>query len=223
MSLTASSTPRRGFLGTMAASAATLVVGRWSVAEAEIAGGSAFPTALDDTWVSRIKGKYRQVFDCTSPNDGFGAAFPLNFIDSTKEAVKATDADITGVAVFRHFSMPLMVNDAVWAKYHIGELLNVKDPKTNAPATRNIFRDNVPLRPGLTYEQEMATRGVIFVACNMALTVVSGMVAPKAKVTADVAKKEWTAGLLPGVYLAASGVYAVNRAQQAGCTYCFGG
>jgi intracellular sulfur oxidation DsrE/DsrF family protein len=29
--------------------------------------------------------------------------------------------------------------------------------------------------------------------------------------------------LLPGVHLAASGVYAVNRAQQAGCTYCFAG
>ena len=75
----------------------------------------------------------------------------------------------------------------------------------------------------MMYEQVMADRGVIMTACNMALTVLSGMVAPKAGASADEAKKEWTANLLPGVHLAPSGVYAVNRAQEAGCTYCNGG
>jgi hypothetical protein len=219
MSHMASRTPRRGFLGGMAGGAAALVLGRWSNASGEVLALTAPPS---DAWIGKIKGKYRQVFDNTSPNEGWGAAFPLNFIDSTKEATKAADADITAVSVFRHFAMPLLLNDAVWAKYHIGEMLNVKDPKTSAFATRNIFRDNVPLREGMTYEKIMSS-GVIFVACNMALTVISGMAAPKAKVTADVAKKEFEAGLLPGSNLAASGVYAVNRAQQSQCTYCYGG
>jgi len=221
MSHSVSGTHRRGFLGGIAAGAAALVAGRLSTAGAEIFTATE-SHALDDAWIGKIKGKYKQVFDATSANEGFGAAFPLNFLASTKEAVKATDADVTGVVVFRHFAMPLMLNDATWAKYHIGEMLSVTDPKTKAHATKNIFRDNVPLYPGLTYEQEMKN-GVIFVACNMALTVISGMAAPKAGVTADQAKKDFTAGLLPGVYLAASGVYAVNRAQQAGCTYAFAG
>ena len=159
----------------------------WSMVERkrEVLALTAPPS---DAWIGRIKGKYRQVFDNTSPNEGWGAAFPLNFIDSTKEAMKVADADITAVSVFRHFAMPLLLNDAVWAKYHIGEMLNVKDPKTSAFATRNIFRDAVPLREGLTYEKEMAN-GVIFVACNLALTVISGMAAPKAKVTADAREK----------------------------------
>ena len=219
MSHSVSGTHRRGFLGGMAAGAAALVAGRWSTAGAEILAPHAI-AALDDAWIGKIKGKYRQVFDATAPNDGWGAAFPLNFIDSTKEALKVTDADITGITVFRHFAMPLMLNDSVWAKYKIGAMLKVNDPKTNAPAVKNIFRDNVPLRPGLTYEQEMA-KGVIFVACNLALTVISSMAAPGAGVTAEQAKKDFTAGMIPGVYLAASGVYAVNRAQQAGCTYCY--
>jgi hypothetical protein len=219
MSHTDSGTHRRGFLGGIAAGAAALVVGRWSTAGAEILVPHT-TAALDDAWIGKIKGKYRQVFDATAPNDGWGAAFPLNFFDSTKEALKVTDADITGITVFRHFAMPLTLNDSVWAKYKIGEMLKVTDPKTKAPAVRNIFRDNVPLRPGLTYEQEMA-KGVIFVACNLALTVISGMAAPGAGVSADQAKKDFTAGMIPGVYLAASGVYAVNRAQQAGCTYCY--
>jgi len=219
MSESVSGTHRRSFLGGMAAGAAALVVGRLSTAGAEILASSE-SRVLDDAWIGKIKGKYRQVFDATAPNEGWGAAFPLNFIDSTKEALKVTDADITGITVFRHFAMPLMLNDATWAKYKIGAMLKVNDPKTNAPAVKNIFRDAIPLRPGLTYEQEMA-KGVIFVACNMALTVISGMAAPGAGVTAEQAKKDFTAGMIPGVYLAASGVYAVNRAQQAGCTYCF--
>ena len=219
MSHTDSRTPRRGFLGGVAGGAAALLVARVSSASAEVRSLTAPPS---DAWIAKIKGKYRQVFDNTSPNDGWGAAFPLNFIDSTKEATKATDADITAVSVFRHFSMPLLLNDTVWAKYHIGAMLKVNDPKTNAPATRNIFRDAVPLRPGLTYEKIMSS-GVIFVACNLALTVISEMAAPNAKVTKEVAKKEFEAGLLPGSNLAASGVYAVNRAQQAQCTYCYGG
>lgn len=215
-------TPRRGFIGSVAVGTAGLVLSRWSTAGAELPG-SAGSALFADEWVDRIKGKYRQVFDCTTANDGWGAAFPLNFSTSTKEALKVADSEITGVSVFRHFAMPLMLNDAAWAKYHVGELLNIKDPKTNAPAVRNIFHENIPLYPGLTFEQEMATRGVIFVACNMALTVISSMAAPKAGVTPEQAKKDWTASLLPGVNLAASGVYAVNRAQQAGCTYCYGG
>ena len=222
MSHPLSKTPRRSFLGGVAAGAAALVVGRWSSAAAEIIPAAAIPVAGDE-WLNRIKGKHKQVFDCTSANDGFGPAFGLNFIDSTKEAQKLTDKDISAVVVMRHMSMPLLLNDAMWMKYKIGEMLNVKDPKTNAPATRNIFRDNVPMRPGLTYEQVMANRGVVLVACNMALTVLSGMAAPKASVTADVAKKDWAANLIPGVVLAPSGVYAVNRAQESGCTYCYGG
>src|SRR4029079_4304004 len=104
--------------------------------------GSAESALFADEWVDRIKGKYRQVFDCTTANEGWGAAFPLNFITRTKEALKVSDSDITGVSVFRHFAMPLMLNDAAWAKYHVGELLNIKDPKTNAPAVRNIFHEN---------------------------------------------------------------------------------
>ena len=218
-------THRRGFLSSIAAGAGTLLVARWSNANAEVAAltSLAEPPVSDD-WIAKIKGKYRQVFDNTSANEGFGGAFPLNFIASTKEAIpKVTDKDITPVAVFRHFAMPLMVNDTIWAKYKVGEVMNVKDPKTNAPATRNIFRDNIPLYPEVTYEKLATEHGVVLVACNMALTVISGMTAAKAGVTAEQAKKEWTAGLLPGVSLAASGVYAVHRAQGAGCTYCYGG
>jgi hypothetical protein len=223
MSNEVSGTPRRGFIGSVAVGAATLVLGRMSTANAEVSSLMTAPP-VSDAWLARLTGKHKQVFDCTAPNDGWGAIFSLTFIDTTKSALKVTDKDVNAVVVYRHFAMPLMLNDGIWSKYKIGELIGVKDPKTNAPATRNIFRDNMPLHPGLTYEEAMSKNGVIMVACNMALTVLSGMAAPKASVTPEAAKAEWAAtGLLAGANLSASGVYAVNRAQAAGCSYAFGG
>ena len=213
-------THRRSFLGGIAAGVAALVVGRATAAEAEV---SRLIAPADEKWLTRIKGKHRQVVDCTSHNNGFGVAYGLNFIDTTKEALGLPESAFTSVVSYRHMSMPLMLNDAAWAKYKIGELLNVTDPQTKAPATRNIFRDSILGRPGLTYEQTMTTRPVIMTACNMALSVLSGMAAGNAGVSADDARKDWTASLLPGVILVPSGVYALNRAQQSGCTYCNGG
>jgi hypothetical protein len=217
-----SSTPRRGFLGGMIAGAGALLVSRWSDADAETLSLVA-TAAPSDEWIAKIKGKHKQVFDVTGANNVFGGAYPLNFLNSTKEATKTTDANMTAVNVFRHFAMPMTLSDAVWAKYHLGEIVDVKDPKTNAPALRNIFHDNIPLYPGMTLEKTISERGVIVVACNLALTVISSMAASKAEVSPEQAKKEFEAGLLPGVHLAASGVYAVHRAQLAGCTYCFAG
>src|SRR5262249_2499456 len=69
-------THRRDFLGSVAAGGGALLVGSWSTANAEVASLVEPPVA--DEWIAKITGKYRQVFDNTSPNEGFGGAFPLN-------------------------------------------------------------------------------------------------------------------------------------------------
>lgn len=218
-----STTARRGFLVRLAGGIAALGAG-WSTARAErIPGAEPFLHGDDpDAWTARITGKHRQVVDAVSANSGFAAAYAANFADGYKTTHKLADRDITPVIVFRHMAMPLALQDPLWAKYHIGEFLQVNDPRTNAPATRNIFRDNIALHPGLTYEKMMQD-GAVILACNLALSVLSSMTAPKAGVTPDEAKKEWQAGLIPGVVPVPSGVYAVSRAQEHECTYCFGG
>ena len=79
----------------------------------------------------------------------------------------------------------------------------------------------MPLHEGMTYAG-MAQGPFVIVACNLALTVLSSLTANNAGVTAEQAKQEWTAGVIPGVALAPSGVYAVSRAQENGCQYCYG-
>ena len=57
----------------------------------------------------------------------------------------------------------------------------------------------------------------------MALTVYSSMVAKKMNLDAAKVKDEWVAGVFPGIQIVPSGVWAVNRAQEHGCTYCYAG
>jgi hypothetical protein len=210
---------RRSFLGRIAASAGALIVGRWSAASAEVAPLAA-PALVADEWLSKIRGTYRQVFDVTGPSNTTAIMFALNFIDGVKESTKATDSDITAVVVFRYLAAAMTLSDAVWAKYKLGEVLAVTDPRTGAPATRNIAHSSMPGRPGLTYQQLAGSGTVLIVVCNHALNVISGMAAPKASVSVEEAKKDLIAGVIPGVHLTSTGVYAVHRAQQAGCTYC---
>jgi len=181
---------------------------------------------MDDKWVDNLKGRYRQYYDATTVNSGFALAYAMNWMDTMKTAYNVTDKDLSAVVGFRHFSIPIAYDDAVWAKYKLGEFADLKDPKTNAPATRNIYYNPTQgdlMFPGMAIDK-LASRGVTFVVCNVAHTVVSGLLGQKIGVAADVAKADFDKGLLPGFTLVGSGVLAVHRAQEKGkCTYCYAG
>lgn len=216
-------TPRRSFVKTVAAGAAALIATNPTIGKAENAFVNSSPA---DDWVKRIHGTHKQVVDITMPNSGFAPVFALNFIDGYK-AQGVPESQLTSVLSFRHFALPLVLNDSIWAKYKFAGMIGAMDAKTNAPATRNIYRDAILLHPGLTYEQILAGKAtkatIIMTACNVALHALSSMTAANAGVSPEAAAEEWKAALLPGVVLVPSGVYAISRAQEAGCTYCFGG
>ena len=66
-------------------------------------------------------------------------------------------------------------------------------------------------------------RAVVFGACNVALLEQSKMLAGNAGVSAEEAAKEWAANVVSGITIISSGTWGLNRAQEAGCTYCAGG
>jgi hypothetical protein len=49
------------------------------------------------------------------------------------------------------------------------------------------------------------------------------MVAQKTGMKPEDVKKDWIAGMFPGLQLMPSGVVAINGAQERGCSYCFAG
>ncbi len=205
-------TPRRSFFGRIAAMSALGLVGfATTTARAE-------PTQSDDSeWPGTLKGRHRQVFDIYDMNEGFPLGFAHNFLAPNESA--------TAVLIFRHKGLPYALASAMWEKYKIGESFNILDPETKAPAVKNPYFQP---KPGVLRNNEMAldrllAKGTVMGACGVALRGQSGRLAAKAGVTAEEALKEWTANLIPGVTVIPSGTWGVNRAQEAGCTYCAGG
>jgi hypothetical protein len=218
--LIASTTARRDFLGGIAAAAAA--AGLSGVLPSRLAaettpGESSLDPALD-TWFGRIKGKHRIIFDAPQPNKGFVAIWPrvyLNSMDATYPG------PATAVVIIRHEALPLAMGDQLWAKYKLGEMFGIKDG--DAPATRNPYATitGLPI-PGLGIA-ELIKSGVLVGACDVAITIYSAGAAKKMGLDPAVVKKEWIAGLLPGVQVVPSGVLGVARAQELGCGYCFAG
>ena len=213
---------RRDFLGQVGAGALAML------GTPALLHAASEPTAppMNEKWVDDLKGKYRQYFDATSVDSGFSLAYAMNWLDSMKTAYGLTDKDLNAVVGLRHMSIPLAYNDGIWAKYKLGEFAKLNDPKTNAPATRNIYlnpKEGDLMFPSMAIDK-LQPRGVTFVVCNVAHTVLSGLLAKAAGMTAAEAKAEWEKGLIPGFTLVDSGVLAVHRAQEKGkCTYCYAG
>lgn len=210
-------TNRRAFLGRAVTASAALgigVTGAWGEA------GAAETQGAQDRWLSGLKGKYRQVTDIFEPNDGWGLAYARTFL-----ATQGPQPDAGAVVILRHGGFVLSLGHEAWAKYKIGAAMNITDPETKAPAVKNPF---LRPKPGTLLADDMAidqllARGVVFGACNVALQVLSGRMAGQAGVTPEVALKDWTAAVIPGIHVIPSGVWGVNRAQMAGCSYCSGG
>ncbi|HEY4264225.1 MAG TPA: hypothetical protein VGM72_02830 [Micropepsaceae bacterium] len=207
---TTEGTPRRGFFGLAALSA----FGLFGLATS--AGAQPAPSDGPD-WPGTLKGRHRQLFDIYDINEGFPLGFANNFL--------APNASATAVMIFRHKGLPYALGSAIWAKYKVGETFKILDPETKAPAVKNPYFEPKPgvLANADTALDRLLAKGTVMGACGVALRGQSRRLAGNAGVTPDEAFKEWAANLIPGVTIIPSGTWGVNRAQEAGCTYCAGG
>lgn len=231
-----STTPRRQFLGTIAAGAAT--IGLASLVTPAKLGAETLPLTENgeyidpsdpDQWFKKLKGKHRIVFDATQPHEVMPFAWPKVFL-LTNQQTGSPAKDCGVVVVLRHDAIAYAFEDRLWAKYHFGEVFKAPDPKTKEPSLRNPFWNPKPgdfKIPGVGEVaigiNELQKDGVMFCVCNMAITVFSAAVAEGMKMKAEDVKKDWMGGLLPGIQVVPSGVWALGRAQEHGCAYVFAG
>lgn len=217
------STHRRGFLGRISATAAALGLGglvpRSLAAEPRPRSNGADPGY--EAWLNRITGKHKMVFDAPEPNGGMPVVWPRVWLDTTNANYGTTDPQNSAVIIVRHGAIGYALNNAVWAKYKLGEVFKINDGA--APATRNTWIKPLPLPlPGTGLEALLA-KGVLIGACNVALSVYSGAVAQSMKLDPATVKADWVANLIPGIQVVPSGVLAVSGSQEKGCVYCFAG
>ncbi|HSU29395.1 MAG TPA: hypothetical protein VLJ68_13500 [Chitinophagaceae bacterium] len=224
-------TGRRKFIGSLATGAAAMGIATFTpsigVQANEMDEG--FDATDPEAVFKKMKGKHRMVFDATQPHEIFPFAWPKVFL-LTNAAPGMPEKSNNAVVVLRHTAIGYAFNHDLWAKYKLGELFKAEDPKTKKPAERNPFwmpaKGDFSL-PGLGILDiginDLQSNGVQFCVCNMAIAVFTATAAGKMNMPVEEVKKEWMAALIPGIEVVPSGIWAIGRAQEYGCQYCFAG
>jgi len=178
---------------------------------------------FDDSWTTRVRAAaHKAVFDSPSVEDGLALGHAAAFMNGYHEMFATRDADTVPVIVMRHQGTVMAMGDALWDKYELGKRTKLVDPATGEIAKRNPFvtvaadDKHAVIEPGSTLPA-LRARGAVLLACNRALMFFAEQKARELKLNADDVKAEFRAGLVPGVILQPSGIYAVVRAQESGC------
>jgi len=173
-------------------------------------------------WLDGLKGKHKQFFDAPTANGGIPLVHILNYYDTYNKAFNVKDADIDAVLTFYGATTFYGLNDAVWAKYKLGEFLEATDPTTSKPAVANPWR-SAPNVLGMSLPvasiETLQKRGATMILCNNALTIFSSLLAQKRGLDPKAVYADLNANILPGVELVPGMVVAVEQAAKAGLSY----
>jgi hypothetical protein len=216
-------TARREFLGQLATAAVALagtacaaqtVAGAQAAAPAQNPAGAtptdpASKTVFDDSWTQRLTAKHKAVFDSPELADGAAIYQAQIWSSGFKEMYHLSDADTQAVLVFRHAGVPMVFNDAIWSKYEIGKRRKVKDEAGHWAIANSHVKDL----------EEAKARGAIILGCNLAAMGIAASIARDTKQDPEAVRQEIRSNLIPGALLMPSGIFALHRAQEAGCTY----
>jgi hypothetical protein len=231
-------THRRSFLGRILGSIAAAGFAGAGAAEAQ---AQATAAAGPDAWINEVKGTHRCLFDFPQHKNGVPLLHILNYINTYNQAYKAAPGSVGAVGTLygigTQASIPLAFNDAMWAKYRLGEYTGLKDA-SGKPYTRNVFyrptkddehvlmqgfqTPNIPelqeAIPAIGIEN-LQKMGSKFILCNNAFGAWCLELQARQKGKADVIQKELTANVLPGVTIVPAMVIAIEKAQGAGIRY----
>jgi hypothetical protein len=235
--MSAQTTHRRGFLGRIFGTAAALsVTSAARLAEAAQASG-----AGPDDWVKGVKGTHRCLFDFPQHKNGMPLLHIANYLGTYSGPYKAAPGEAAAVGTFYGLggqsSIPMAFNDAIWAKYSLGEYTGLKDA-ADKPYTHNVFNKptgndlhvlmqaiqspKIPLlegaMPGIGIEN-LQKMGTTFLLCANAFGAWCAELEARGKGKAAALDAELRAGLLPGVIIVPAMVIAIEKAQGAGISY----
>ena len=95
-----------------------------------------------DDWIQEVKGTHRCLFDFPQHKNGMPLLHILNYLNTYAMAYKTGPGQVGAVGTFysvgNQASISLAFNDAIWAKYELGDYTGLKDAD-GKPYTRNVF------------------------------------------------------------------------------------
>jgi hypothetical protein len=173
----------------------------------------------DNSWTERVNGKYRAVFDIPEIAEGVGVFRANVWYANYEEMYGPAAAEMTPVAVIRHAAVPMLMNDEFWSAYGYRAQFKDKLGGMVGEGSGNPFM-KVPYM-GRDYGlQGLLDRKCIVLGCGLAFggRIVADVMR-KDNLTREAADAKARSFLLPGVSLQPSGIFAVARAQDLGCSY----
>lgn len=187
--------------------------------------GSGFAQGTWDTnWGSRLTGRLKTVFDVPEIESGFPVWRASIWSGQYEQVLNVPSRETSTALVLRHNAIALAMQQSYWDRYGLGAAFKVTNPLTGQPSTRNVAllgaADGVP-EPYSTFAlDKFMGRGGVALACDLALRLlVTPMVAKVDGLADGPAYERARQGLVPGVILQPSGMFAVIRAQEAGAFY----
>jgi hypothetical protein len=221
------STARRDFLGwigasAIAGSAPAMLVGAPAPSPLHPSPFTVSPrNGWDMSWVSRIRGRYRAVFDAPQLSEGDPILRAVVWGKQYQEVFGTELRNTSRVLVLRHHGIEFAMNDSYWARFPVakengftdaaGQPLKVNPVRAPRAEVPEPFRS-------MTLEAFQESGGIVL-GCQLALHhyVVARYVG--AGLSQEAARTEATRNLLPGVIMQPSGIFAVSVAQEADCVY----
>lgn len=220
-----SQTPRRGFLGRLIAGAAALAVAAVSPAPlfAEEGTTAENDTHPGDDWLRELKGKHRTVFDMSAHRNGKPLGQAKNYLDAWRDAFKVTERDVNLVFGIHGEGIPVVLNDALWSRFKLGEQYEIMDSGTKSASARNPFSVANAVASGLVTQEQsvenLQKRGVRFLICMNTIAAATRKLSSAGLGTPDEVRAAIMAGLLPGVVIVPAMVVALTQLQERGVQY----
>jgi intracellular sulfur oxidation DsrE/DsrF family protein len=218
-------TARRGFLGRLAAIAALPLVGS-AFAPAHGDNTNIAPSP-DEKWLSTLTRKHRVAFDVETHKSGNALIQGRNYLDDWRDAFGVPEQNINLVMAVRGTGIPIVLNDALWQRFKLGEQYGIADPVTRSPGTRNPFIASNVQAGGLVDAtatvEALRKRGVLFLVCHNTVEGATKKLSTAGFGTADEVRSAILGGILPGVVLVPAMVIAFTEMQERGVGYVYAG
>lgn len=214
--------PRRSFLGALGAGLLLPGVhrGQWSSTSLPDYPAPQSPD-WDMSWVDRVSGDFRAAFDSPAVDEGSALFRACMWRDQHQEVYGTDRSRLSAVLVIRHKGIPLIMDDWYWERFKVGKEEKFKDQNGKWFTTNPIRAtppDTPPKYADYSLERFLATGGIVL-GCHMAFYRVIANFRKELKLKPDEAEARAKEHIIPGIILQPSGIFAILRAQEAGCNY----
>jgi hypothetical protein len=180
--------------------------------------GSPAQGGWDLSWLDRLTGKHRQVFDFS--NLEIGLVVVKNWYEAHETVFGLKHPHVNAVVGMGGHAFAVNAGDDLYRTFPIGEQWKVTDPDTGKPALRNTFLEGAKAGPFAgAGVRPLQARGAIFWQCNNALMGVAAQLATAVNRPQPEVYKELRAGLNPGVIVVPAHTMLIGLCQERGCSY----